>query len=279
MESRSVRYPAVAGQFYPAEAEAIEQELARYLAPALTPDEAAFTGALACLVPHAAYMYSGHVAGAVYRRLPACACYIVIGPNHFGRGDPLALMSQGTWLTPLGEVPLNPAMARLVREACPALTEDAQAHLHEHSIEVHLPFLQHGGKAFNLLPIALGLGDYEILERLGHALAHAVRRSAEPVLIVASSDLNHYEPDEVTRLIDRKAIDRILDLDPAGLHETVLRERISMCGFGPAVAMLVAALDLGAQRAEMVKYATSADMGGSHDRVVGYAGIVVSKAR
>lgn len=277
MESRSVRYPAVAGQFYPAEAEAIEQELARYLAPAPTPDEAAFTDALACLVPHAAYMYSGHVAGAVYRRLPACACYIVIGPNHFVQGDPLALMSQGTWLTPLGEVPLNPAMARLVREACPALTEDAQAHAREHSIEVHLPFLQHGGKAFNLLPITVGLGNYEILEQLGHALAHAVHRSAEPVLIVASSDLNHYEPDEVTRLIDRKAIDRILDLDPAGLHETVLRERISMCGFGPAVAMLVAALDLGAQRAEMVKYATSADMGGSRDRVVGYAGMVVSK--
>lgn len=277
MESRSVRYPAVAGQFYPAEAEAVERELTRFLAPAPTPAEAAFTDAVACLVPHAGYMYSGHVAGAVYRRLPARPCYIVMGPNHFGQGDPLALMSQGAWLTPLGEVPLNPALARLVREACPALTEDAQAHLREHSIEVNLPFLQHGGKAFNLLPIVLGVGDYETLERLGHALAQAVRRSAEPVLIVASSDLNHYKPDDVTRLIDRKAIDRILGLDPAGLHETVLRERISMCGFGPAVAMLVAALDLGARRAELIKYATSADMGGSRDRVVGYAGMVVSK--
>jgi MEMO1 family protein len=275
MESRSVRYPAVSGRFYPEDADALEQELTRHLAP--TPDNAQFADAVACLVPHAGYMYSGHVAGAVYRRLPARPSYIVMGPNHFGYGERLAMMSQGAWLTPLGEVPLNPALARLVREACPAITEDAEAHAREHSIEVHLPFLQHGGKTFNLLPIAVGVGDYDTLEQLGHAVAQAVSRSPEPVLIVASSDLNHYEPDDVTRSIDKKAIDRMLDLDPAGLHATVLREHISMCGFGPAVAMLVAALDLGAKRAEIGKYATSADRGGPRDRVVGYAGIVVAK--
>jgi MEMO1 family protein len=277
MRSPSVRYPAVAGQFYPAEAQALERELARYFAPAPMPEDAEFSEAIACLAPHAGYMYSGHVAGAVYRRLPSRSCYVVLGPNHFGYGDPLAQMSEGSWLTPLGEVPLNPALAGLVREACPALTEDAEAHAREHSLEVQLPFLQHGGRAFNLLPIAVGVGDYETLEQLGHAVARAVTSSAEPVLIVASSDLNHYEPDEVTRVIDKKAIDRILELDPAGLHETVVRERISMCGFGPAVAMLVAALDLGAKRAELLKYATSADVGGPRDRVVGYAGIVVSR--
>jgi len=273
----SVRHPAVAGQFYPAEPDALERDLARYLAPAPTPEQAEFTDAVGCLAPHAGYMYSGHVAGAVYRRLPARPCYIILGPNHFGYGDPLAQVSVGSWLTPLGEIPLNPALAKLVREACPALTEDPIAHAREHSLEVQIPFLQHGGRTFRLLPIAVGVGDYETLEALGHAIAQAVRESADPVLIVASSDLNHYEPDDVTRVIDRKAIDRILELDPAALYDTVLRERISMCGFGPAVAMLVAALDLGARYAELIKYATSADMGGPRDRVVGYAGIVISK--
>lgn len=277
MESRSIRHPAVAGQFYPAENEALSQELARYFAPAPTPGETEFTDAIACLAPHAGYMFSGHVAGAVYRRLPARASYIVLGPNHFGYGDPLAVMSEGSWLTPLGEVPLSRSLAALVRESCPALSEDRQAHAREHSLEVQIPFLQHGGRTFSLLPIAVGVGDYPTLERLGHAVARAVEVSADPVLIVASSDLNHYEPDEITRVIDKKAIDRLLALDPSGLHETVMRERISMCGFGPAVAMLVAALDLGARRAELIKYATSADMGGPRERVVGYAGIVVTK--
>jgi AmmeMemoRadiSam system protein B len=273
MGSRIVRHPAVAGQFYAAEAGVLERDLDEYLAP--ESGEAEFADAIACLAPHAGYMYSGHVAGAVYRRLPARPRYVVLGPNHFGRGEPLALMSEGTWLTPLGEVPLDPELARVVREACPAVTEDSVAHAREHSLEVQIPFLQRAGRDFTLLPIAVGVGDYASLESLGHAVARAIRESAQPALIVASSDMNHYQPDDVTRRLDQKAIDRLLDLDPAGLHETVLRERISMCGFGPAVAMLVAALDLGAKRAELVRYATSADRGGPWDRVVGYAGIVV----
>ncbi|HEY6291497.1 MAG TPA: AmmeMemoRadiSam system protein B [Terriglobia bacterium] len=276
MSRSTVRYPAVAGQFYPARPEELARELDAYLAPA-APAERDFPGAVGCLVPHAGYMYSGHVAGAVYRRIPARPAYVVLGPNHFGNGAPLAQMSEGTWLTPLGAVPLDPALARVMREACPALTEDAVAHAGEHSLEVQIPFLQRRVAAFTLLPIAVGVGDYETLEMLGHAVAQCVQSSAEPALIVASSDLSHYEPDDVTRVIDGKAIDPMLNLDPAGLYETVMRERISMCGFGPAVAMLVAARDLGATRAELIKYATSADAGGPRDRVVGYAGIVVSR--
>jgi len=272
----AVRYPAVAGQFYPERPEMLARELDTYLAHP-TRSESDYPDAVACLVPHAGYMYSGHVAGAVYRRIPPRLAYVVLGPNHFGNGAPLAEMSEGTWLTPLGEVALSPALARVVRAACPALTEDAVAHAGEHSLEVQIPFLQRRGGNFTLLPIAVGVGDYETLEKLGHAVAEGVKGSAESPLIVASSDLNHYEPDDVTRVIDRKAIDRMLDLDAAGLYETVLRERISMCGFGPAVAMLVAARDLGATRSDLVKYATSADAGGPRDRVVGYAGIVVSR--
>jgi len=272
----AVRYPAVAGQFYPARAAALTRELDAFLAPSAR-QEPDLPDAVGCLVPHAGYMYSGHVAGAVYRRIPPRRVYVVLGPNHFGNGAPLAEMSEGTWQTPLGEVELSPALARVVREACPALTEDLVAHAGEHSLEVQIPFLQRRSGAFTLLPIAVGVGDYETLEMLGHAVARGVKGSADVALIVASSDMNHYEPDDVTRVIDRKAIDRMLDLDAMGLYETVIRERISMCGFGPAVAMLVAAHDLGATRAELIKYATSADAGGPRDRVVGYAGIIVSR--
>jgi len=273
MRPASIRPPAVAGQFYPAQPQTLQRDLDGYLA---APDgESEIPRAIACVVPHAGYMYSGHVAGKVYRRLPARSSYIVIGPNHFGRGAPLAMMASGSWLTPLGRVPLNPALAKVVHQACPALVDDATAHSGEHSLEVQVPFLQRRSPSFTLLPIAVGVGDYETLEALGHAVSQGVQSSSEPVLIVASSDLNHYEPDGVTRVKDRMAIDRILDLDPNGLHETVFRERISMCGFGPAVATLVAAKDLGARRAELIKYATSADAGGPRDSVVGYAGIII----
>jgi len=273
MRPPSVRPPAVAGQFYPAQSDTLQRDVDGYLAPLEA--EVEFTRAIACVVPHAGYMYSGHVAGAVYRRLPSRASYVVLGPNHFRRGAPLAVMETGSWLTPLGRVPLNAALAEVARKACPALVEDATAHATEHSLEVQLPFLQRRSPAFRLVPIAVGVSDYETLEALGHAVAQAVQSSHETFAIVASSDLNHYEPDGVTRIKDRMAIDRILDLDPMGLYETVFRERISMCGFGPAVAMLVAVKDLRAQRAELIKYATSADAGGPRDSVVGYAGIII----
>jgi len=272
---RSLRQPAVAGQFYPDDRPTLERDLDTYLAA----DEPAprYADAFGCVVPHAGYMYSGHVAGAVYARLSPQPCYIVIGPNHRGYGEPLALMSTGAWLTPLGQVPLDSALARAVQERCPALVDDVSAHSGEHSLEVQVPFLQRSARNFTMVPIALGTDDFESLETLGHALAEATRSSPHPVFIVASSDMNHYEPDGITRVKDRKAIDRILELDAVGLYETVFRERISMCGFAAAVAMLVAARDLGAGRAELVKYATSADAGGPSNRVVGYAGIIVTR--
>jgi len=275
---RSLRRPAVAGHFYPGTKETLERDLDGYLSAgaALGPR---YADAVACLVPHAGYMYSGHVAGAVYGRLAPQSSYIVVGPNHRGYGKPLALMSAGSWLTPLGEVPLDPARARAAQESCPLLTEDSEAHVSEHSLEVQIPFLQRSAGDFTLLPIVLSTAEFDNLEALGHALAIAVRRCSPPAFIVASSDMNHYEPDGITRVKDRKAIDRILDLDADGLYETVFRERISMCGFAAAVAMMVAARDLGATRGELVKYATSADAGGPRDAVVGYAGIVVTRGK
>jgi len=264
------RPPAVAGRFYPAQPAALRRELEGYLAKQRT------QAAIGCVVPHAGIMYSGHVAGAVYARLPPFSSYIILCPNHSGYGQPLAILSEGEWETPLGDVPIDAALAGALKRSCRLLEEDEAAHRFEHSLEVQLPFLQCLQSNLRFVPIAVGVGRYEPLEELGRAVAQVVKETKEPPLIVASSDLNHYEPDAINRAKDHKAIERILALDPRGLYDTVRREDISMCGFGPTVAMLTAAKQLGATRGELVRYANSGDITGDRSAVVGYAGILIS---
>jgi len=271
MPSPSIRPPAVAGRFYPARPELLERQLDQYLGK--NPEK--IDDARGCVVPHAGYMYSGHVAGAVFGKLPKRSTYIILGPNHTGRGAPLAIMSSGEWLTPLGRAPIDSAVARRLRHSCHLLMEDAEAHEDEHSLEVQLPFLQRSVGQFKFVPIAIGVSGYSALETLGHGIAEALKPTADTVMLVASSDMNHYEPDDITREKDHKAIEKVLALDTQGLYEVVRREDISMCGYGPTIAMLTAAKDLGAQHAQLIKYATSADTSGDRDAVVGYAGIVV----
>jgi AmmeMemoRadiSam system protein B len=199
----------------------------------------------------------------------------VLGPNHSGRGHPLAIMTEGSWRTPLGVLRIDSDLADDLLQEFAALSEDSVAHRHEHAIEVELPFLQACRPDARFVPIALGTGQLVLLEQLGEAIAAVLKKSREPALIIASSDMNHYEDDATTRVKDRKAIEKILALDAPGLYETVMNESISMCGFGPAVAMLTAARRLGAQKAELVRYATSADVSGDLKVAVGYAGIVI----
>lgn len=267
--SAAVRPPAVAGRFYPAQASSLRAEIGSYIA--LDPNPAP---ALGCVAPHAGYMYSGHVAGAVYARLAVPRLCIVLCPNHTGMGVPLSIMSRGSWRTPLGDVPLDGELAAMLMRQCPQLQEDALAHRSEHGAEVHLPFLQFRQPDLRFVPIALGTSDYVTLERLGAAIAQVLAAHSSPVLVIASSDMNHYEPDALTRVKDGQAIDRMLALDARGLYQVVMHERISMCGFGPAVAMMTAAVIQGATTAELVKYATSGDVSGNFDTVVGYAGMI-----
>ncbi|HTV54272.1 MAG TPA: AmmeMemoRadiSam system protein B [Terriglobia bacterium] len=267
------RPPAVAGRFYPSNPEVLSRDLDRYLKPEVPEQER--PGVKGCVVPHAGYMYSGHVAGAVYRNLPSQPSYVILGPNHYGRGAPLAIISSGDWATPLGDVPVDTDLCEAIKAKCKALQEDSVAHAKEHSLEVQLPFLQqHVGK-FSFAPIAIAAVEYAQLHRLGTAIAEVVGSRGRPVAIIASSDMNHYQPDAVTRAKDRLAIEQILALSPEGLFEVVNRERISMCGYGPVVSMLVAARSLDASKAALEKYATSADAGGDPRAVVGYAGIIV----
>jgi AmmeMemoRadiSam system protein B len=271
-----VRPAVVAGRFYPAKPEVLRRDLESYLGGPASVQEPKIEGALGCVVPHAGYFYSGQVAGAVYQKLPARSSYIILCPNHTGQGAPLAMMSNGSWQTPLGEVPVDQALAAVMAKSCHLLTEDRVAHAREHSLEVQLPFLQHQVKDFRFVPVAVGVGNYAALEFLGHCVAQAVEIVAKPVMVIASSDMNHYEPDGITRIKDNRAIEKILALDPQGLHDVVRNENISMCGYGPTIAMLVATLELGAKKAELVKYATSADASGDRGAVVGYAGIIIS---
>jgi MEMO1 family protein len=266
-----IRPPAVAGRFYPADARELAQQVHD-----LVPAEREKVSARGCMVPHAGYIYSGHVAGAVYGLLELPNRFIILGPRHFPRGEPLAILSEGAWQTPLGEAKIDEALAAELKRACPLLREDDVAHSREHSLEVQLPFLQRLVGDFRFVPVALGTDRYAALEELGRAVAQVVAAQREPVLIVASSDMNHYESDAITRVKDRLAIDRILALDARGLYDTVRREGITMCGYGPAVALLTAACALGAKDAELIRYATSADITGDREEVVGYAGIVVN---
>ena len=270
-----VREPAVAGRFYPARADQIGRELPQYFSA----EQGSPVHAIGCVVPHAGWMYSGHVAGAVYARVALPRRFIILCPRHFPMGQPLAINCRGAWRTPLGEVKIDEALADALVRACPLLREDDVAHRTEHSLEVQLPFLQHLLGDFKMVPIALGTDRFASFETLGEAIAGVVAQarteSSDDVLVIASSDLNHYENDAITRMKDEKAIAQILDLNPRGLYDTVRRENISMCGFGPTTAMLIAARRLGATRAELIRHATSAEISGDFDRVVGYAGIVV----
>jgi MEMO1 family protein len=268
--SAVVREPAVAGRFYPDDPKCLRADIESHLSP-----RGELLSAIGCIVPHAGYMYSGLVAGAVFSRLEIPSCCIVLCPNHTGRGRPLAIMKEGSWRTPLGMVPIESTLAEKLVEAFPALTEDSAAHEFEHAIEVELPFLQVSRPDVKFVPIAIGTGQLLILQQLGEAIGAVLQGRQDRILIMASSDMNHYEDDATTRLKDRKAIDKILALDAEGLYQTVINESISMCGFGPAVAMLAAANRLEAQKAELVQYATSGDVSGDREMVVGYAGIIV----
>jgi len=274
MSTTILRHPAVAGRFYPGDPDDLRTEAQGYLSQS-TSSTGAPTKAIGCIAPHAGYMYSGHVAGAVFSQLEIPRLCVVLCPNHTGMGRALAMMSEGSWETPLGEVPIDAEFALALQQRFPALHNDPAAHRAEHAAEVELPFLQLKQPNLRIVPIALRTGRFEVLEQLGMALADVIAGRGDPVLIVASSDMNHYESDVVTRAKDHHAIERILTMDARGLFDVVTQQNISMCGFGPAVVMLTAARQLGAKSAQLVKYATSGDISGDREMVVGYAGVVV----
>ncbi|MEW5979130.1 MAG: AmmeMemoRadiSam system protein B [Acidobacteriota bacterium] len=265
-----IRKPAVAGRFYPADSEVLKRDLQSFLQISSPTKKAD-----GIVVPHAGYMYSGHVAGAVYASIEIPSRVIILCPNHTGLGEPLSIMVSGEWEIPLGRIATDSELARVLMRHCHLLAEDHKAHEFEHSLEVQLPFLFFLKPDLKFVPITVGTSRYATIERLGQSIAETRQELGEDILVVASSDMNHYESEEITRKKDRKAIDRILALDPKGLYDVIRKESISMCGYGPAISMLCAGHNFPHRSAELVKYATSGEISGNLKEVVGYAGIAV----
>jgi len=264
------RAPVVADRFYPGDPDQLRQMLLGFLS-----GQEPQGPALMAVSPHAGYVYSGRVAGMVLGRVELPRRVLILGPNHSGRGAKAALMSRGSWLTPLGEAPLDAELGQAITRECPWVEEDAAAHQFEHSLEVQVPFLQMRCDDLLLSALCLGWLEYDQCRELGQALARAVESLGEPVLIVASTDMSHYEPAEAAERKDRKAMERIQALDPQGLFNTVRAMNISMCGVLPTSVGLVAALELGASQAELVAYTNSGEASGDFEQVVGYAGLIV----
>ena len=272
MEKSNIRKPAVAGRFYAESANELRQQVA-----ALIDTKAKKSDAIACMMPHAGYVYSGRVAVEVASAISIPDTVILLGPNHTGYGKQFSIMTGGLWRTPLGDLPVDTELARGILARSKYLEEDAHAHENEHSLEVELPILQYFRKDFSIVPIAVSSEDPGVLGTIGDELASVIRerKQKKSILIVASSDMTHYEPQESAESKDTEAIGAILELDEQKLTRNVRRLGITMCGYAPVVIMLRAAKALGAKQAKLVKYQTSGDISGDYENVVGYAGITI----
>ncbi|MCE1226769.1 MAG: AmmeMemoRadiSam system protein B [Geobacteraceae bacterium] len=266
-----IRQPAVAGQFYPGSEQALRRELQQ-----LIPDYSAKQHVIGVISPHAGYIYSGSTAGQLLSGIAIPRTVIILGPNHHGNGSLAALSPETGWQTPLGIVPIEKRLSGLIQQQVPAIQEDAAAHLREHSLEVQLPFLQYLRPDVTIVPLCLAFGDYAGCELVGNGLAAAIKEFDEPVLILASSDMTHYESAEQAKQKDSLALERALALDAEGLVKVCRSNRISMCGVIPAATMLIAAKTLGASKAELVAYTSSGQVTGDYTQVVAYAAVTVS---
>lgn len=264
------RQPAVAGQFYPGSEKTLRAALSQ-----LIPENASTKQVKGIISPHAGYVYSGAIAGQLFSRIAIPGTVLIIGPNHHGTGAAAALYPDGEWSTPLGEVSINSRLNSLLLLHTPYIQSDGVAHQLEHSLEVQLPFIQYLRPDVTISAICIGHGDYAPLRDIGQGIAAAIKEYGKEVLIVASSDMTHYESADSARQKDQQALDRVLELDGKGLLEVCHSRGITMCGVVPATVMIEAALQLGASQAELVAYGTSGDVTGDNNQVVGYAAVTV----
>jgi len=270
-----VRQPAVAGTFYPAHAAQLVSAVRELLAV----EGAVPRAAIAAVAPHAGYVYSGRTAGEVFARLEVPRRCIVLAPNHTGLGDASeggSVYAVGAFVTPAGEVPVDETLAAALLARCDLLEDDPAAHAREHAVEVELPFLLARQPHLAVVPIVLGWSDWPRTRRLGEALAEVVRAAEEPVLLVASSDMTHYESAASAAAKDALALAEVERLDGERLLDVTRRHRVTMCGRVPAAAALHAARLLGATRAEVVHYSHSGQVTGDDGSVVSYAGVIAA---
>ncbi|OGQ59356.1 MAG: AmmeMemoRadiSam system protein B [Deltaproteobacteria bacterium RIFCSPLOWO2_02_FULL_53_8] len=266
-----VRRPCVAGRFYPQESETLRGEVSAFLDTG-----AQAQAATAIMSPHAGYVYSGGVAGAVFSSVVIPDTVVLIGPNHTGLGENAAVMPKGSWQMPFGSMRVNEELAGALVDSSALFAADNAAHLMEHSLEVQLPFLYQLNSSVSIVPVTVMRADIAECEEMGMALAKAVAGCGRDVLIVISSDMTHYESERSAKAKDKLAIARICALDGQGLLDVAEKKDITMCGVIPAVIAIFAAKKLGAKHGRLVRYATSGEVSGDFTQVVGYAGIVIS---
>ncbi|MBI5360706.1 MAG: AmmeMemoRadiSam system protein B [Planctomycetes bacterium] len=266
-----LRHPAVAGAFYDATKAGLEKTLKK-----LTEQVENKTTCLGVVSPHAGYIYSGPVAGKVFSAINIPDTVVILAPNHTGQGHAFSIWDQGKWQMPLGDVQVDAELCLLIEKESDVVVADASAHLREHSAEVQVPFLQYFNPGVRIAPVIIGSTDFDELKDFGVHLADAVRKHGKETLIVASSDMTHYETDTSARKKDNLAIAEILALDEGGLYDVVHKYGITMCGFAPTIAMLACVKALGAKEAKLIKYQTSGEVSGDYNQVVGYAGIVIA---
>jgi hypothetical protein len=267
------RRPAVAGRFYPGKASSLDAEVTQYLKSPREPQPA-----IAMIGPHAGFVYSGSILGETYASTHVPERVVIMCPNHTGMGVRRSLWGGGAWQLPSGALSIDDSLAARLVTHC-KLEPDVDAHLQEHAIEVHLPFLQRRQPKVRIAPVVLAGLSVEDCREVGQGMARAIRETKEQdgdeVLIVASTDMSHFLSAAESKHFDEMALERVLALDPVGLYETVRRHDISMCGFIPTTCALFAALDLGAKTAELIRYGHSGETSGDDSRVVGYAGLLV----
>ena len=268
------RPPAVAGLFYPGG----PAELRRTVDDLIAAAGGAGAPAIGAIAPHAGYLYSGLTAAHVYARLDVPLACVILAPNHTGLGHARhggSVFAQGVLKTPLGDVAVHEDLAAALVAACPLLEDDPLAHEREHAVEVHLPFLLARRPDVRVVPIVLGWGDWERSRQLAEALAAVVKGWPEPVLLLASSDMNHYESAAVGAGKDALALAQVERMDGEELLAVTARHHVTMCGRTPCAAVLHAAKLLGAAQAEVVHTSHSGLVTGDDQQVVGYAGVIV----
>ncbi|MBE0575253.1 MAG: AmmeMemoRadiSam system protein B [Desulfuromonadales bacterium] len=267
-----VRQPLVAGLFYPSNPSELRRQLLQFMAP-----EESQQSAKAVVLPHAGYIYSGAVAAEVVRQVVVPRQVILLGPNHHGHGESIAVSAAKGWHTPLGTISIADGLRNHLLTCLPGLVTDDLPHRDEHSLEVLLPFLQYRQPELEIVPIALNHQlDEDDCMQLGNALAQAISNWSQPLLLVASSDMNHFLPAQLNTQLDALAISAMTAFDPRRLYQVVRDNRISMCGVLPVVTTMYAAQILGAKQCQLVRYAHSGESSGDNSRVVGYAGLIMN---
>lgn len=273
-----VRKPAVAGSFYPANKDALLQAIENCFmhsyGPQKKPPVESGRKIIGIVCPHAGYMYSGPVAAHSYYAVSSLNVdlVIIIGPNHYGIGSGVATTKEGSWETPLGLVDVDTNAAENVAKISGIVDFDDYAHSEDHCLEVQLPMLQYIYEQCKILPIIMWMQDKDTAADVGKAVAEIVKD--RKALLIASSDFTHYEPNEEAHRKDKELINAILELD-VNKYYTVLRKlEVSACGYGAIASVMIATKILGAKKGELLKYATSGDVAGKKDSVVGYGSIL-----